>query len=125
VNGKASFFVFRNIKGNRNKSVYFFESLCKDEPDLPLGDCRYTIGTGKDSDSAFVRILDDYVVGINGSEDWRHGFMKYELNLIERYKEGESKGLSAEKISQYASIPVEKVQSIFFNLFKLILVKVL
>ena len=107
-----------------------------------------TIGTGKDSDSAFVRMLDEYVVGINGSEDWRQGFMKYELNLIESknkgFEEGEvhgikigeargisigetrgeanatsrivktmySDGLSTEKISQYASIPVEKVQSI-------------
>ena len=99
-----------------------------------------TIGTGKDSDSAFVRMLDEYVVGINGSEDWRQGFMKYELNLIEREEKGEARGikigraegeargeanatsrivktmysdgLSTEKISQYASIPIEKVQSI-------------
>ena len=58
--------------------------------------------------------------------------MKYELNLIEKYKDGEAKGISIgeanatnrmvksmhsdgvpmEKISQYASIPVEKVEAI-------------
>ena len=38
------------------------------------------------------------MLDINGDEDWRQGYMKYELNLIEKYKEGreagEAKGIS-------------------------------
>ena len=51
-----------------------------------------TIGTGKDSGSEFVEMVDNYVLDINGDEDWRQGYMKYELNLIEKYKEGEASG---------------------------------
>lgn len=165
----------------RNRALYFFENLCRDEPDLPLGDERYTIflntkssqsssnedmvaffrslnggtstiGTGEESGSAFVNMLDNYVVGVNGNEEWRQGYMKYELNLVEEFKKGETKGfsdgvaegetrgisigrvegetrgksnersrivkamysdgLSVEKISKYASIPVEQIHSI-------------
>ena len=95
-----------------------------------------SIGTGKDSGNEFVERLDECVLDINGDEDWRQGYMKYELNLIEKYKEGEasgeakgisigeanatnrmvkamhSDGVPMEKISQYASIPVEKVEAI-------------
>ena len=51
-----------------------------------------SIGTGKDSDDELVKKLDRYVLDINGDEDWRQGYMKYELNLIEKYKEGEASG---------------------------------
>ena len=107
----------------RNRKTYFFENLCRDEPDLPLGDGRYTIfvntkgsvgdssramdaffrylnggvssiGTGEDSDDEFVRKLDRYVLDINGDEEWRQGYMKYELNLIESYKDGRAEGIS-------------------------------
>ena len=72
--------------------------------------------------------LDECVLDINGDEDWRQGYMKYELNLIEKYKEGEAigeanernrmvkamyaDGVSVDKISQYAAIPVEEVKAI-------------
>ena len=107
----------------RNRKTYFFENLCRDEPDLPLGDGRYTIfvntkgsigdssramdaffkylnggvssiGTGEDSDDEFVRKLDRYVLDINGDEEWRQGYMKYELNLIESYKDGKAEGIN-------------------------------
>ena len=107
----------------RNRKTYFFENLCRDEPDLPLGDGRYTIfvntkgsvgdssrameaffkylnggvasiGTGEDSDDEFVKRLDRYVLDINGDEQWRQGYMKYELNLIESYKDGKAEGMS-------------------------------
>ena len=51
-----------------------------------------SIGTGKDSGNEFVERLDECVLDINGDEDWRQGYMKYELNLIEKYKEGEASG---------------------------------
>ena len=51
-----------------------------------------SIGTGKDSGSEFVEKLDECVLDINGDEDWRQGYMKYELNLIEKYKEGMASG---------------------------------
>ena len=51
-----------------------------------------SIGTGKDSGSEFVEMVDNYVLDINGNEDWRQGYMKYELNLIEKYKEGMASG---------------------------------
>jgi len=37
-------------------------------------------------------MVDNYVLDINGDEDWRQGYMKYELNLIEKYKEGMASG---------------------------------
>ena len=51
-----------------------------------------SIGTGKDSGNEFVEKLDECVLDINGDEDWRQGYMKYELNLIEKYKEGREAG---------------------------------
>ena len=107
----------------RGRKMYFFENLCRDEPDLPLGDGRYTmfvntkgsvgdssrameaffrylnggvssIGTGEDSDDEFVKRLDRYVLDINGDEEWRQGYMKYELNLIESYRDGKAEGMN-------------------------------
>ena len=53
-----------------------------------------SIGTGKDSGSEFVEMVDNYVLDINGNEDWRQGYMKYELNLIEKYKDGKAEGIN-------------------------------
>ena len=102
---------------------YTFRSICEEDWGLPLGDGRCimflntkgsigelgadmdaffgyinggvsSIGTGKDSGNEFVEKLDECVLDINGDEDWRQGYMKYELNLIEKYKDGEAKGIS-------------------------------
>ena len=111
----------------KGRTKYTFKSICEEDRDLPLGDGRCimflntkgsvgdlsndmdaffdylnggvsSIGTGKDSGSEFVEMVDNYVLDINGDEDWRQGYMKYELNLIEKYKEGkeagEAKGIS-------------------------------
>ena len=82
----------------RNLRQYSFESICKENADLSLDDGRYiiflnttssakvsnkdmeaffkylnggisTIGSGKNSGSAFVKMIDNYVVNINGNED--------------------------------------------------------
>ena len=105
---------------------YTFRSICEEAEGLPLGDGRCimflntkgsigelgadmdaffgyinggieSIGTGKDSGNEFVERLDECVLDINGDEDWRQGYMKYELNLIEKYKEGEAKGETNER----------------------------
>jgi len=105
----------------KGRTKYTFKSICEEDRDLPLGDGRCimflntkgsvgdlsndmdaffdylnggvsSIGTGKDSGSEFVEMVDNYVLDINGDEDWRQGYMKYELNLIEKYKEGEASG---------------------------------
>ncbi len=105
----------------RGRTKYTFKSICEEDRDLPLGDGRCimflntkgsvgdlsndmdaffdylnggvsSIGTGKDSGSEFVEMVDNYVLDINGDEDWRQGYMKYELNLIEKYKEGMASG---------------------------------
>ena len=105
---------------------YTFRSICEGAEGLPLGDGRCimflntkgsigelgadmdaffgyinggvsSIGTGKDSGNEFVERLDECVLDINGDEDWRQGYMKYELNLIEKYKEGEAKGETNER----------------------------
>ena len=105
----------------RGRTKYTFRSMCEEDGDLPLGDGRCimflntkgsigepgadmdaffeylnggvaSIGTGKDSGSEFVEMVDNYVLDINGDEDWRQGYMKYELNLIEKYKEGMASG---------------------------------
>ena len=102
---------------------YTFRSICEEAEGLPLGDGRCimflntkgsigelgsdmdaffgyinggvsSIGKGKDSGNEFVERLDECVLDINGDEDWRQGYMKYELNLIEKYKDGEAKGIS-------------------------------
>ena len=105
----------------KGRTKYTFKSICEEDRDLPLGDGRCimflntkgsigelgedmdaffgyinggvaSIGTGKDSGSEFVEMVDNYVLDINGDEDWRQGYMKYELNLIEKYKEGMASG---------------------------------
>ena len=105
----------------RGRTKYTFKSIYEEDRDLPLGDGRCimflntkgsvgdlsndmdaffdylnggvsSIGTGKESGSEFVEMVDNYVLDINGDEDWRQGYMKYELNLIEKYKEGEASG---------------------------------
>ena len=107
----------------RGRTKYTFRSICEEAEDLPLGDGRCimflntkgsigelgkdmdaffeylnggvaSIGTGKDSGSEFVEMVDNYVLDINGDEDWRQGYMKYELNLIEKYKDGKSEGIN-------------------------------
>ena len=108
---------------HRGLAKYTFRSICEEAEGLPLGDGRCimflntkgsigelgadmdaffgyinggieSIGTGKDSGNEFVEKLDECVLDINGDEDWRQGYMKYELNLIEKYKDGEAKGIS-------------------------------
>ena len=105
----------------KGRTKYTFRSMCEEDGDLPLGDGRCimflntkgsvgdlsndmdaffeylnggvaSIGTGKDSGSEFFEMVDNYVLDINGDEDWRQGYMKYELNLIEKYKEGMASG---------------------------------
>ena len=138
---------------SKDEKVYRFSTMCEDVQGLPLGDGRCimflntrgsvgelgadmdaffeylnggieSIGKGRDSGNEFVERLDECVLDINGDEDWRQGYMKYELNLIEKYKEGEANernrmvraihldGVPMEKIYQYASIPVEQIESI-------------
>ena len=157
-----------DVFGKGMKS-YRFRTMCENVQGLPLDDGRYiivvntkgrdvgsghgmdaffkylnggvsSIGTGKDSDDELVKKLDRYVLDINGDEDWRQGYMKYELNLIEKYKDGradginegvsigraegeanatgrmvkgfKSLGLSDEDIAKGASISVEEVRNI-------------
>ena len=111
-----------DVFGKGMKS-YRFRTMCENVQGLPLDDGRYiivvntkgsagdstedmdaffrylnggikSIGTGKDSGNRFVEKLDRYVLDINGDEDWRQGYMKYELNLIEKYKDGKADGMS-------------------------------
>jgi len=54
------------------------------------------------------------VLDINGDEDWRQGYMKYELNLIEKYKEGEARGETNERTRMVKSFkeqgfPIEAI----------------
>ena len=111
-----------DVFGQGMKS-YRFRTMCENVQGLPLDDGRYiivvntkgsagdstedmdaffrylnggikSIGTGNDSGNEFVRKLDRYVLDINGDEDWRQGYMKYELNLIEKYKDGKAEGVN-------------------------------
>ena len=111
-----------DVFGQGMKS-YRFRTMCENVQGLPLDDGRYiivvntkgrdggsghgmdaffkylnggvsSIGTGKDSDDELVKKLDRYVLDINGDEDWRQGYMKYELNLMEKYKDGKAEGIN-------------------------------
>ena len=141
----------------RDEKVYRFSTMCENVQVLPLGDGRCimflntkgsvgelgadmdaffeylnggieSIGKGRDSGNEFVERLDECVLDINGDEDWRQGYMKYELNLIEKYKEGEAKGETNERnrmarslkeqgvpievIAKAANLSVEEVNNI-------------
>ena len=107
----------------RDEKVYRFSTMCENVQVLPLGDGRCimflntkdsvgelgadmdaffeylnggieSIGKGRDSGNEFVERLDECVLDINGDEDWRQGYMKYELNLIEKYKDGKAEGMN-------------------------------
>ena len=111
-----------DVFGQGMKS-YRFRTMCENVQGLPLDDGRYiivvntkgsagdstedmdaffrylnggikSIGTGEHSGNRFVEKLDRYVLDINGDEDWRQGYMKYELNLIEKYKDGKAEGVN-------------------------------
>ena len=142
---------------HRGLTRYTFQSICEEDRGLPLGDGRCimflntkgsigelgenmdaffgyinggvsSIGTGKDSGNEFVEKLDECVLDINGDEDWRQGYMKYELNLIEKYKEGmasgeanernrmvrslKGQGVPIEVIAKAANLSVEEVNNI-------------
>ncbi len=146
---------------HKGLTKYTFRSICEEDGGLPLGDGRCimflntkgsvgdlstnldaffgylnggieSIGTGKDSGNEFVERLDECVLDINGDEDWRQGYMKYELNLIEKYKEGreageaageanatnrmakslKEQGVPAEVIAKAANLSVEEVNRI-------------
>ena len=120
---------------------YRFRTMCENVQGLPLDDGRYiivvntkgsvgdssramdaffrylnggvsSIGTGEDSDDEFVRKLDRYVLDINGDEEWRQGYMKYELNLIESYKDGRAEGISIGEAKGEANATNRMVKSL-------------
>ena len=142
---------------HRGLAKYTFRSICEEDGGLPLGDGRCimflntkgsigelgadmdaffeylnggieSIGKGRDSGNEFVERLDECVLDINGDEDWRQGYMKYELNLIEKYKEGKAigeanatnrmvksfkeQGVPIEVIAKAANMSVEEVINI-------------
>ena len=125
---------------HKGLAKYTFRSICEEAEGLPLGDGRCimflntkgsvgdlstnldaffgylnggieSIGTGKDSGNEFVKKLDECVLDINGDEDWRQGYMKYELNLIEKYKDGEAKGISIGRAEGEANATNRMVKS--------------
>ena len=83
---------------------------------------------GMETKSGLVAVLDKYVQKYNRDDDWRKECMKLEFLLKDKYDEGEAMGetnerkrmvkamhadgVSVDKISQYAAIPVEEVKAI-------------
>ena len=91
---------------------------------------------GVETGSPYVDRLDDYVRRLNMDEGWRREHMKYELNMMDKYKEGErigfsmgeakgiaeekrrmvrelnSDGFATEKIAKYTELSVEEVKRI-------------
>ena len=95
---------------------------------------------GMETKSGLVAVLDKYVQKYNRDDDWRKEYMKLEFLLKDKYDEGRTAGeaegisigeargvsnernrmvkamyadgVSVDKISQYAAIPVEEVKAI-------------
>ena len=87
--GDGRYTIFVNTKGSVGDSSRAMDAFFR-----YLNGGASSIGTGEDSGDEFVRKLDRYVIDINGDEEWRQGYMKYELNLIESYRDGKAEGLS-------------------------------
>ena len=131
LNGRdEQYRIFLNTKGSNNGISEELEELFR-----YINEGSSAVGSVENKDS-LAGLLDGYVVNINEDNEWKGERMKYECDMADSYykgkKEGEvrgeargetkatsrivksmySDGLSAEKISQYASIPVEQVHSI-------------
>lgn len=135
----------------KGRKVYTYGMLCEEDASLPLGDGRHIIfvntkGTvgdagpeldalasymnggassiGVETGSEYVDRLDGYVRRLNIDESWRREHMKYELNLMDKYKEGvaeekrrmvkslKQQGVPLEVIAKASSLDIEEVEAI-------------
>ena len=119
--GDRRYIMFLNSRGSKGVSNLDMDELF-----------RYLNGgvgaIGMETKSGLVAVLDKYVQKYNRDDDWRKEYMKLELLLKDKYDEGEAMGetnerkrmvkamhadgVSVDKISQYAAIPVEEVKAI-------------
>ena len=135
----------------KGRKVYTYRMLCEEDASLPLEDGRHIIfvntkgtvgGAGPELDalasymnggassigvetgSPYVDRLDGYVRRLNMDEGWRREHMKYELNLMDKYKEGvaeekrriakemHSKGIAEDVIASCTSLDRSEVERI-------------
>ena len=131
--GDRRYIMFLNSRGSKGVS-----NLDMDELFRYLNGGVEAIGM--ETRSGLVAVLDKYVQKYNRDDDWRKEYMKLEFLLKDKYDEGRTAGeaegisigeargvsnernrmvkamyadgVSVDKISQYAAIPVEEVKAI-------------
>ena len=99
----------------KNRSVYTFESICREDTEIYLQDKRKTIfininGSREDVPEELVHLLDylktktptdgfterleQRVVEIRRDTEWRDGYMTLEMKMDEKYEQGLEEGLT-------------------------------
>ena len=99
----------------KNRSVYTFESICREDTEIYLQDKRKTIfininGSREDVPGELAHLLDylktktptdgfterleQRVVEIRRDTEWRDGYMTLEMKMDERYEQGLEEGLA-------------------------------
>ena len=98
----------------KNRSVYTFESICREDTEIHLQDKRKTIfininGSREDVPEELAHLLDylktktptdgfterleQRVVEIRRDTEWRDGYMTLEMKMDEKYEQGREQGL--------------------------------
>ena len=99
----------------KNRSIYTFETICREDTGISLGDNRQTIfvnlegdrdelseeldclleylATGKAGDS-FLKGCQEEVERLRMDDEWRENYMTWEMKLDEKYRQGMEEGLA-------------------------------
>lgn len=106
-------FICKNDLFGKNRSIYTFENICKEDPSIVLGDETTKIflnagGSGNDIPSdlrnfltylqegtvidGFTTILESEVKKAQNNEEWRREFMTLQMKEREKFEEGREEG---------------------------------
>lgn len=120
----------------KGSSIYTFENVCKEYPELTLPDKRKTIflnihgkrdGVSEELSTVldyfetsnptdeYTRGLEERVKENRNDDEWRENYMTWEMKLDERYRQGMEKGLAAGREEGLATGRAEMIQKLLKN----------
>ena len=115
----------------KNRSIYTFETICREDTGISLGDNRQTIfvnlegdrdelseeldclleylATGKAGDS-FLKGCQEEVERLRMDDEWRENYMTLQMKMDERYEAGLEAGLEAGENNKLKSLIKKKLE---------------
>lgn len=117
----------------RGESIYTFENMCREVPELPLGDETYKIFlnakgvsqnvsaelqafleyvAGKQSDNQFVKRLEKAVAAAKKNKEWRHEFMTLYMRDRENIEKGREQGRQEATVRVYQELGMTRAATL-------------